>query len=894
MKKLFTLTVIALFASLLDASGQGYRRWDFTNWSQQTIENLKADAAEGALSGWSDIEKKADAEAGTPAPEATAGKCFWLTDPDGGTLKANGVEIAELQGLEFGAQYTNNRSLAIAIDYPKTSLGEYAGPQYLWLGGGGKNMVCFTIPDVFVGQKITMTVESHKPTDARGVELYVGSIAAENKIGESFKPTTQDTYTWENWTLPEGVETETGTIDIIVYNTSGCHIYNMEIGVNIEQSYNVGYLYDGDLSGDLGYGVFSSDYSHLTPAISYNVTPIQTNRALTLDELRAFDFVVVSSTVNDAAAAASLWQLQPFLPMLNLNAQLYPVWGCGSVTDSGTDFAELAKVLNPGHNIFKDAEEVFSGEEEGELIYGLAVTGGSSYPCVTLGGLFANDPVLATAFLNPEAVAIHTHNLNHNGYVFLPFSNEVLDAFAAPKVLANAAQLLAASKAEVSKAGKPTIKLTYKKLNTDIAIESGVVGAEIFYTLDGTEPTEQSTRYTGPINVTAECTVKAVARGDGYLMSDVAETLVELKDLADTPVIAVNHADGQATVSITAVEGAEIWFNLIGSNEKNRCQLYTEPFTLTATATVAAFVEGDESLLRSELATQQVNISGRTYYTTMLTMFEGASYNNATNKVPNGGYNYYTEEILRTETLKDINGEDSLVYYYVPRDSMVIVDLSDDWHVRTMGQGLYYTKATLEHKVANASGYNPETVFDDQLSDGECTNNAMQFQTVSKKDGEGRLDPVNLSLETKRTLTGPFEVAIYYSGKDVGNPHVLDVMVSTDTLNADGWQKIGQMQSVSQPYLDNGADKSFRIWKRGTAVYNGTDAVFVRVAAVEGAKDVNIFTVVVNAPGIDDAIDEVATHQPVSSQCYDLQGRRIQGTPQRGIYIRNGRKYLAQ
>ena len=32
----------------------------------------------------------------------------------------------------------------------------------------------------------------------------------------------------------------------------------------------------------------------------------------------------------------------------------------------------------------------------------------------------------------------------------------------------------------------------------------------------------------------------------------------------------------------------------------------------------------------------------------------------------------------------------------------------------------------------------------------------------------------------------------------------------------------------------------------------------------------------------------------VSQQCFDLQGRRIEGTPQRGIYIRNGRKYVVR
>ena len=59
----------------------------------------------------------------------------------------------------------------------------------------------------------------------------------------------------------------------------------------------------------------------------------------------------------------------------------------------------------------------------------------------------------------------------------------------------------------------------------EIAAEEG---ATVYYTLDGTEPTTASTLYTEPFNLTAEATVKAVAIAEGYLLSDVAEQLVEM------------------------------------------------------------------------------------------------------------------------------------------------------------------------------------------------------------------------------------------------------------------------------------------------------------------------------------------------------------------------------
>ena len=198
------------------------RTWNFTQWSAATVANLKADAAASKTSGWSDVEKQADAEAGADPTEASKDNCFWLAgtvDADG-ELTANGVKIAETQGLKFNSDYAAKRSLAIAVNYPSTSLGTYAGGQYLWLGGGTNKQTfpCFTIPAVKKGSKITVEAESHKPSDARGVAFFANSYDEANKLGE-FKPTTKDTYTLE-------IEQDA---DIVVWNTSGCHIYTLKV-----------------------------------------------------------------------------------------------------------------------------------------------------------------------------------------------------------------------------------------------------------------------------------------------------------------------------------------------------------------------------------------------------------------------------------------------------------------------------------------------------------------------------------------------------------------------------------------------------------------------------------------------------------------------------------------
>ncbi|SDG28632.1 hypothetical protein SAMN04487901_10271 [Prevotella communis] len=190
--------------------------WNFTKWSEATVANLKADAAASKVVGWSDVEKKADAEAGNDAPEATKDNCFWAVIAEGGELTANGEVIEELKGLQFGATFAGNRSLAIAVNYPTTSLGTYAGPAYLWLGG--KNFECFTIPAVKGGTTIKMGVESHKLTDARGVQLFAGETELKDAAGNAVAAPT--TYTEQTWVVPAGV-----AYDIVVKNTNGCHIY---------------------------------------------------------------------------------------------------------------------------------------------------------------------------------------------------------------------------------------------------------------------------------------------------------------------------------------------------------------------------------------------------------------------------------------------------------------------------------------------------------------------------------------------------------------------------------------------------------------------------------------------------------------------------------------------
>lgn len=194
--------------------------FDFTSWSDAT----KADLAAGKYSvtsttspsnNWSDAEKTSDTS-------GNDGQCYWQVAQEDGTLHANGNEIAELKGLVFQQADQATRNLAIAVDYPSTSLGTYHGGSYLWLGGADKEY--FVIPSVKVGSVIRMGVESHNQSDARGVKLYVGSV--EQRDADNNLVAVPTTFTEQEWVVRSTGNEE--YVNVKVRNTNGCHIYYID------------------------------------------------------------------------------------------------------------------------------------------------------------------------------------------------------------------------------------------------------------------------------------------------------------------------------------------------------------------------------------------------------------------------------------------------------------------------------------------------------------------------------------------------------------------------------------------------------------------------------------------------------------------------------------------
>ena len=92
-----------------------------------------------------------------------------------------------------------------------------------------------------------------------------------------------------------------------------------------------------------------------------------------------------------------------------------------------------------------------------------------------------------------------------------------------------------------------------------VEISSTTEGAAIYYTTDGTEPTANSTKYTGPIAVSENTTIKAIAIKDGMTDSSVAEAVYTMTVLKAYTVTVTNDGNGTGSASPNSgYEGTEV------------------------------------------------------------------------------------------------------------------------------------------------------------------------------------------------------------------------------------------------------------------------------------------------------------------------------------------------
>ena len=150
-------------------------------------------------------------------------------------------------------------------------------------------------------------------------------------------------------------------------------------------------------------------------------------------------------------------------------------------------------------------------------------------------------------------------------------------------------------KVNAFKVEKPVIAFANLKLYITCATEN----TKIYYTLDGSDPSENGQLYTEPFGILGSCTVKAVAKRDGYNNSDIVEEYVDVENVK-CAMPSISFVGNKFSIA-SLTEGATIYYTTDGSNPTTASQKYTGEIEVTHNCVVKAIAVFD-GLISSDIA----------------------------------------------------------------------------------------------------------------------------------------------------------------------------------------------------------------------------------------------------------------------------------------------------
>jgi CRP-like cAMP-binding protein/uncharacterized membrane protein len=132
---------------------------------------------------------------------------------------------------------------------------------------------------------------------------------------------------------------------------------------------------------------------------------------------------------------------------------------------------------------------------------------------------------------------------------------------------------------------KPGIYTTSQSLSLECLTE----GAEIFYTLDGSEPTPESILYKDPVPLTESTTISAKAFIPNWVPSEVISASYIINRQVATPTLSLapgSYDTAQTLAVECTTDEAQIFFTIDGSEPTESALLYSDPLELTESVTL--------------------------------------------------------------------------------------------------------------------------------------------------------------------------------------------------------------------------------------------------------------------------------------------------------------------
>jgi hypothetical protein len=738
------------------------------------------------------------------------------------------------------------------------------------------------LPKLANGQQVTIEAKSANASDSRGVTANTDVLVKEAGPEGDVAPGSEGHQTWVWHVATESEDSVDVSFKIL---NGGVDFYLIQIDNgdegDMDEATRVAYLYDGTVEG---YDV-DNDPIYIYTAISEKeATPIDlakydaTEKSLA-DSLETFGLVVYSQTLQASTPNVDLlYKELNRVPVLNFNPALYGVWGQGEAVIPSPSLSSFTLSEEAQENeLFSGCEMdgaefnffLDAGAVEGNKVLGYKVAEGSD---------FADDEVLATA---GEANAIHLHG-KKNTYMLLPFSNENLmdgeDPIFDTQIFANAIDYLAATKGKILNASAPTFTYNYGNGVTTVTLTSGLEGARIYYTLDGTEPTTASTLYSEPLVFTEDGTISAIVTAPAYNQSAVKTESVVVKSKLAQPTYNIQVENGVANVTLASAEG-KVYYNITGVTDTLKSSLYVDSIGLQIVRpTILSVFAAADNKLPSDRLEFVVDLADKAYYNDTLVhlTFQEEGWTPGTNLV---AQTKYFSDIKADSTITvNEDGTQDTTYTYQPVGELYDVETIEGWKVQSYGQRILVQTTGTSENVMNS--YGPADALD-----AGATKNALSFLQAGASG-----DPATAALVSTTTYAAPFAIGVHFTGQAESGDgklngtyrEALAVAVSTDGEN---WNVV-----------DTLATNYMKLMSYQTVEVAGEGNYYVKVASANPAKtsnkqktmifDLRIFGASAERPstGIIGVIDSQAAKTVKMVQMFNLAGQQVRVAEQ-GVNI---------
>lgn len=308
-----------------------------------------------------------------------------------------------------------------------------------------------------------------------------------------------------------------------------------------------------------------------------------------------------------------------------------------------------------------------------------------------------------------------------------------------------------------------------------IEISCETEGAEIYYTIDGNEPTTNSTLYADPFEITQETTVKAIAVNEFGSSNVVSATYTRV---AANPTIAFEGDatfEEQVTANLSVENGHTAYYTLDGTTPTDKSTEYTQPLIIKATATLQV-IAYDKDGYKSDVVEQA--FTHKSDAATLVTSVADIAVGDQVVIVASG-YNY------ALSTTQNENNRGSVA---VTKDGDNVI-LTDDIQILTLEKG----KESGQFAFQTGAGYlYAASTTKNYLRTGSTLDNKASFTIEIANTGVATIkaDQNDRNWLRFNNLNNPKIFSCYGSGQENVSLYKVNIATVEDhvlTVSAAGW-----------------------------------------------------------------------------------------------------------